>query len=207
MTDGADEDRIDLGFGGLRAEAGSHIGHFYRTDEEWRDVMIPFLTVGLKRRDKCVCLVRRGGPEESVLAGLEAQGVDTSSARSSGQLVLTNGHGEVDTLKRLLEECIDEVPGRFRFLRWAGDMTWSHAKFATSEALMEWECACNVVAGAPVVFLCQYELSRFLGTVVVDALKTHPLCIMGSGIHHNPYYEAPEDFLDQIRRREPTPLQ
>ena len=69
---------------------------------------------------------------------------------------------------------------------------------------MEWESACNVVEDAPVVFLCQYELSQFQGNVVVDALKTHPLCIMGSTIHRNPYYEDPEAFLDHIRRRVAT---
>ena len=85
-------------------------------------------------------------------------------------------------------------------------MTWSHRKMPTSETLMEWECACNVVENAPVVFLCHYELSQFLGNVVVDALKTHPLCIMGSAIHRNPYYETPKAFLDHIRQRDATPL-
>ena len=199
-------ERIALGFGDLHADAGDHIGHFYRTIDEWKELVIPFLRLGLEGDDKCVCVVSQGAPEEEVLAGLETQGIDTKSALSSGQLIVTPGRSETGEMKRLLTSSIEEIPERFRFLRWVGDMTWSHKKMPTSEALMEWESACNVVEDAPVVFLCQYELSQFLGNVVVDALKTHPLCIMGSAIHRNPYYEEPEAFLDHIRQRTATPL-
>ncbi len=198
--------RIALGFGDLHAEAGDHIGHFYRTIDEWKELVIPFFRLGLEGGDKCVCVVSEGAPEEEVLAGLEAAGIDTRSALSSGQLVVTHGYSEPGPMKDMLGSCIGEIPHRYRFLRWAGDMTWSHRKMPTSETLMEWESACNVVENAPVVFLCQYELSQFGGNVVVDAMKTHPLCIMGSGIHRNPYYEEPEAFLDHIRQRTATPL-
>ncbi len=198
--------RIALGFGDLHAEAGDHIGHFYRTIDEWKELVIPFLRLGLEEDDKCVCVVSPGAQEEQVLAGLEAEGVDTKSGLDSGQLLVTHGHSEPEPMKELLASCIGEIPKRFRFLRWVGDMTWSHRKMPTSETLMEWESACNVVENAPVVFLCQYELSQFLGNVVIDALKTHPLCIMGSTIHRNPYYESPEAFLDHIRQRDATPL-
>ncbi len=206
MDQHASPNRIALGFGDLHADAGDHIGHFYRTIEEWKELVLPFFRLGLEGDDKCVCVVSPGTPEEEVLAGLESAGIDTQSSFSSGQLVVTHGFGEIGPLKRLLASSIEEIPERFRFLRWAGDMTWSHKKMPTSEALMEWESACNVVENAPVVFLCQYELSQFDGNVVVDAMKTHPLCIMGSGIHRNPYYEEPEAFLDHIRQRTATPL-
>ncbi len=206
MEHRAATERIALGFGDLHADVGDHIGHFYRTIDEWKELVIPFFRLGLEGDDKCVCVVSQGAPEEEVLAGLEAEGIDTRSALSSGQLIVTHGYSEIGPMKRLLASSIEEIPQRFGFLRWAGDMTWSHKKMPTSETLMEWESACNVVENAPVVFLCQYELSQFLGNVVVDALKTHPLCIMGSAIHHNPYYEEPEAFLDHIRQRTATPL-
>ena len=56
------------------------------------------------------------------------------------------------------------------------------------------------------VFLCQYELTAFLGTVVMDALKTHPICIISNVIHQNPYYEKPEVYLEELRRRNSTAL-
>lgn len=65
---------------------------------------------------------------------------------------------------------------------------------------------CNTVENPAAVFLCQYELPTFLGTVVMDAMKTHPICIVSSAIHQNQYYEKPEVYLEGLRRRDPTAL-
>ena len=64
-------------------------------------------------------------------------------------------------------------------------MTWALKKLPTSETLMEWESHCNVVENPPAVFLCQYDLKVFLGTVVMDALRTHPVCILSLGQRHD----------------------
>ncbi len=80
-------------------------------------------------------------------------------------------------------------------------MTWSLSEMPTTETLMKWETECNVIDNPPALFFCQYDLTQFLGTVVLDALKTHPLCIIGSTIHQNPYYEDPEVFLEELRTR------
>ena len=69
---------------------------------------------------------------------------------------------------------------------------------------MEWETHCNVIESPRAVFLCQYDLTPFRGDVVMDALKTHPLCVVSNVIHQNPYYEKPEVFLDELRHRDST---
>ena len=71
---------------------------------------------------------------------------------------------------------------------------------------MEWEMHCNTVENPAAVFLCQYDLTTFLGTVVMDAMKTHPICIVGDVIHQNPYYENPKVYLEEIHRRDSTTL-
>ncbi len=48
MEDRASPKRIALGFGDLHADAGDHIGHFYRTIEEWKELVIPFFRLGLE---------------------------------------------------------------------------------------------------------------------------------------------------------------
>ncbi len=105
-----------------------------------------------------------------------------------------------------LGQALGEIGTRFPLLRWGGDMTWCLKKLPTTEKLMEWESHCNTIEQPPAVFLCQYELTAFLGSVVMDALKTHPLCVVSNAIHRNPYYQEPEAFLEHLRRRKPTPL-
>ena len=71
---------------------------------------------------------------------------------------------------------------------------------------MEWESHCNVIENARAVFLCQYDLATFLGNVVMDALKTHPICIVGNAIHENPFYEEPAVFLKELENRDTSTL-
>ena len=85
-------------------------------------------------------------------------------------------------------------------------MTWSFRQMADSETLKEWETMCNVVHSPQAVFLCQYDLRRFVGSVIIDALKSHPLSIIGNAVLQNPYYLDPEDFLREIRNRPSTEL-
>ena len=203
---GGHEDRVPLGFGDLYASTGDHIGHFYETSEEGKNVLISFLKTGLEARQKCVCLTSVGPLRQELQEALTATGIDVKGALASGQLVLDEGKSEPKELQDMLGKALAEIPGRFPMLRWAGVMSWALKKMPTSEKLMEWETHCNTVENPPAVFLCQYELSSFRGTVVMDALKTHPTCVISNVIHQNPYYENPGLYLEGLRRRTSTAL-
>ena len=137
---------------------------------------------------------------------MTAAGIDVESALASGQLVVDEGKSEPKELQEMLGKALEEIPGRFPLLRWAGVMSWALEKIPTTEKLMEWETHCNTVESPAAVYLCQYELGMFLGTVVMDAMKTHPICIVSNAIHQNPYYENPETYLEELRRRDSTTL-
>ncbi len=200
-------DRVDLGFGGLSASIGDHIGHLYQTREEWRTLLVGFLAAGLQTPDnKCVYFTNGGETRREIEDGLAATGVDVASMVASGQLVLGEASPTPEEMRDRLNRALAEVPERFRLVRWGGDMTWSLGKVATSEVLMEWETMCNVIEAPQAVFLCQYDLHRFVGSVIIDALRSHPLSIIGSTIHQNQYYQDPETFLTEIRSRPSTPL-
>jgi len=199
-------DRVSLGFGNLYASTGDHIGHFYRTSEEEKSVLVSFLKTGLEAREKCVCLISAGRRRQELQEALTAAGIDVESAVTSGQLVVDEGKSHPKELQDMLGKVLGEIPGRFPLLRWAGVMSWAFKKIPTTEKLMEWETHCNTVENPPAVFLCQYELPTFLGTVVMDAMKTHPICIISNVIHQNPYYEKPEVYLEELRRRGSTAL-
>ena len=77
-------------------------------------------------------------------------------------------------------------------------MTWSLKQMPSTETLMIGECACNM-KDVLAVYLCQYDLTQFMGNVTVDAMKTHPLCIIGGTIHKNPFYVPPEVYLEKVK--------
>ena len=192
---------IDLGFGGLHASIGDHIGHFYRSREEWRLLVVGFLKAGLEASEKCVYLRGSDTEVEELRSALEDAGVDTSSLIDSGQLAIGQAARDPATLELLLRETLAEIPDKHPFLRWGGDMTWSLEGMPTSAALMEWETHCNVIEEPPAVFLCQYDLSAFDGGVVMDAMRTHPVCIIGSVVHQNSLYQEPQEFLEELHSR------
>lgn len=197
---------MSLGFGQLYASVGDHIGHFYESSEEEQEVLVSFLKTGLEGRDKCVCLVGAGRRREMLLDRLRAAGIDVEAAIASDQLFVYEGSSDPETLRQILREALATIPERFSLLRWVGVMSWALGKMPTTEKLMEWETHCNTVEKPAAVFLCQYELQTFRGNVVMDALKTHPISVVGNAIHQNPYYEDPEVYLQAVRRRDPTPM-
>ena len=198
-------EREPLGFGDFYASPGDHIGHFYQTKQEQRDILSAYLKAGLDADQTCVSLHPR--PErEDLEKALAAVGIDVRGAVASGRLVLDEGQGDPKNMQAMLEDALAEVEKRSSLLRWAGDMTWSVGKMATTETLMQWETHCNVVEDPRAIFLCQYDLRRFRGDVVMDALRTHPLCVVSNVIHQNPYYEDPETLLKELRERESTTL-
>ena len=194
-------ERIALGFANLTASVGDHIGHFFQTSEEWRAVLIPFLKGGISAGHGCIYVTSPDHPRKEIKKALAEEGVEVDAVMASGQLVLAEGKTTPEEMREWLTEAIGKAEGRFPIIRWGGDMTWSLKKMPTSERLMEWESMCNVIDGPPVVFLCQYDLTQFLGDVVIDAFKTHPLCIVGTAIHQNPLYMDPEVFLREHRQR------
>ena len=146
-------------------------------------------------------MINSGLRRQGILEALAASGLDVDGSLSSGQLVLKEGTNDPDELRDGLRNAIAEIPETFSFLRWGGDMTWSLEKDLTSEKLMDWETHCNTIGEAPAVFLCQYDLKEFPGSAVMDAIRTHPTCVVNDVIHKNPFFQNPEDFLEQLSRR------
>ena len=199
-------ERIRLGFGNLHVSTSDHIAHFYRRDEEWLELAAGFFQTGLQSGDKCVCVIRPGSREGALKQRLSDDGAPVEAALASGQFMLFEGRDDPSLMQDELATVLADVPGRYPLLRWAGDMSWSLQQLPTSEKLMEWESHCNTVENPPAVFLCQYDLRAFLGSVVMDAMRTHPLCVVGDAIHQNPYYQRPEEFLAEMSQRSPTAL-
>lgn len=189
---------IPLGFGELYAASGDHIAHFYSSRQEWRDVLLGFLGAGLTEGDKCVYFMKAGFESDNVHQALEDADVGIKDAIVTGQMMFHEGANDPQGMQTMLADALKQVPGKYPRLRWGGDMTWSLNKCST-EQLMTWETHCNGFERSPVVFLCQYELKSFSGSVVMDAMKTHPVCIVGNAIRRNPYYMEPARFLEELR--------
>jgi hypothetical protein len=58
-----------------------------------------------------------------------------------------------------------------------------------------------VVAKYDDAVICAYDLPKFGASVVMDALRTHPMVIIGALLHENPLFVPPDRFLLELRER------
>jgi hypothetical protein len=49
--------------------------------------------------------------------------------------------------------------------------------------------------------ICTYDLTKFGASVVMDALRTHPVVIIGGLLQENPFFVPPDQLLLEIRER------
>jgi hypothetical protein len=49
--------------------------------------------------------------------------------------------------------------------------------------------------------ICAYDLTKFSASVMMDALRTHPVVIIGGLLHENPFFVHPGQLLAEIRER------
>jgi hypothetical protein len=49
--------------------------------------------------------------------------------------------------------------------------------------------------------ICAYDLSKFGASVVIDAMRTHPVVLIGGLLQENPFFVPPDKFLLELRER------
>jgi hypothetical protein len=81
-------------------------------------------------------------------------------------------------------------------------MEWALLDKQGVEDLLEYETRVNYVTPKyDNIVICAYDLSKFSANVVIDAMRTHPVVIVGGLMHENPFFVPPEQFLREIKER------
>lgn len=198
----SDSPRVPLGFGGITASIGDHIAHFYRGSNQRFNVLGPYVAEGLRNGDKCV-VIASPDVAAQLCEWLTAQGLNADEACEAMQLLLHQGEATIGDMRSMVNRIESEsLKAGHKFVRWAGDMGWALAgKFSVSE-MLRWEAAYDQYSvGWQMFALCQYDLTQFGGDVIVDALRSHPFCIMEEAVVSNPFHVSPETLLQELSDR------
>src|SRR4030043_2108146 len=119
----------------------------YESPEEWRAAAVPFISIGLKRGEKCIYIVDTSTADE-IRKYLSEEGVDVASAEKTGQLSILHeteaytleGSFDPDRMIALLiSETEKAVSEGYPALRTTGEMTWVLRGHPGSERLLEYE--------------------------------------------------------------------
>jgi hypothetical protein len=196
--------------GGSALGRHRHICAFFNSIDEQHRVLRPFIKDGFDHGDKAFHLVN---PErrEDHLRRLGEAGIDVDGAMGTGQLEvrpwqegpLRDGRFDQDAWLTSFEQVLQSGPAAgFAQTRFLADMEWALVDLPGVDDLIEFESLVNyVILKHDDAVICAYDLSKFGASVVMDALRTHPVVIMGGLLQENPFFVPPDQFLLEIRER------
>lgn len=187
---------------------GSHICSLYRTEEERNNIAIPFVQEGIRDGASCRYVVD-DQTAEHLRRSLAASGANVTALEASGQLKILTA---ADTYLRkdafnyhemisFWDTVVDDLrSSNLPYSRCTGETTFLRQSSPGLETFLQYEAELNnYVPNVPLVVLCQYNITKFSGDLIVGVLQTHPYAVMGGVLIRNPYYIPPEQFLAQHR--------
>ena len=194
---------------GVVFRPGDHVCAFYRGSKGRDDVLVTYLSEGMRQGQRCVCYLDAVGDDVVVddlrtrLRRTEPGATDRSpDIVDFSQSYLRNGRFSetewLDVVRTSADGGAEGVP----VIRAAGEMSWSlRSNCPGVEAWSSYEARINLLHTECHIFLCLYDVERFGGDAIIDVLRTHPKVITDNVLTDNPYYVAPEQFLAEGRVR------
>jgi MEDS: MEthanogen/methylotroph, DcmR Sensory domain len=174
-------------------------------------VLRSFITAGFERGDRTFHLVDPERRDEHLRRLAEA-GIDVDEAMGTGQLEVRpweDGPLHGDRFDRELwlasfEEVLQAGPSAgYAQTRYVAQMDWALVDLPGVEDLIEFETRVNyVVPKYEDTVICVYDLSKFRASVVISALRTHPVVIIGGLLQQNPFFVPPDQLLVELRERQ-----
>lgn len=190
--------------------AKRHVCAFFHSREEEYAVLIPFIKEGFERGEKAVHVLESSLREEH-RKRLTEGGIDVVAGEESGRLELLNsadvylrdGHFDQDRMLASVQELLDRGKREgFKQTRFVARMDWALEGRPNLDDLAAYEAQLNwVLRRYDDPIICTYDLAKFGGDVVVDAMRTHPMIIIDGVLQENPYFVPPNEFLWRTRQR------
>ena len=196
---------------GENLDEGMHICTFFRSSAEKYRVLMPFIREGMEQGDRACHVVNPSLRSEHAQRIAEA-GIDAARAEVEGQLEIIGwdeayvrgGSFNLSAMLSLLPVLLNAGRTRgFPITRFIADMAWLLNDPGALDHLLEFECRLNLaLPKAGDIVICAYDLDKFGAAMVIDALRTHPIVLIGGIVQRNPFYVLPEELLKEMNERE-----
>jgi hypothetical protein len=189
-------DKIALGITDDEVPLGSHLIHFWHTDDEF-ERGVRFLELGIADESQCCVLFGHNEANQRVLEILRTRGYDLARVLQEGRLVILRRESSAsETLAEIDAAFSDAVAKGATAIRYLGNLGKGHAQLPGrgADEVVELESGATALAlRYPCVIVCMYDVNTVSGRLVLDGgFGTHPLAVCRDALRHNPYY-ATED--------------
>jgi PAS domain S-box-containing protein len=185
----------------LNLKNGDHLCLFYDKDPaEQMPALVPFIQDGLAKDEQFIYIADDQTVDE-LAARLHVSGINVGQEVDRGALKLWTrqewrqpGNLSSEKKSRQVKDFIEKATSAgFKGIRFAVEMTWTLGPDIGVSELEHWEASINNIfnSGFAGRIVCQYNRSRLSPEVMLVALHTHPLAILGTHVYPNWFYEAP----------------
>jgi hypothetical protein len=189
---------VSLGFTPDRYPQGAHICHLFADAAERLRIGMSFAKGGLDEGERVEYFADTDAGEPLKAAFLQ-MGLDvdawpapaTLTPHRAMDVYCPDGGFKAETTWARLGEIeaaarASEAAGA----RVIGEMTWALRGASGCDQLIVYEAGINtLVQTQPLTVLCQYDLSRFDGATIFEAIRVHPLLVIRDRLMPNPYYD------------------
>ena len=180
---------------------GDHLCLFYERDPgEQMPALVPFIHDGLCKDEQFI-YIADDQTVDDLANRLEQAGINVSQQGQRGRLKLWTRQewrqpGDLASDKKAAQVRSFIAAARnagFKGVRFAVEMTWALGPDISADLLGHWEATINTLftPDFPGRIVCQYNCARLAPDVLLAALQTHPLAILGEDVCPNLFYEAP----------------
>jgi hypothetical protein len=184
--------KIALGITDDEVPLGSHLIHFWHTDDEFKRG-VRFLELGIADESQYCVLFGHDEANQRVLEILRASGCDLARILRDGRLVILRRESSASgTLSKIDAAFSDAVDKGATAIRYLGNLGMGQAPLPGrgADEVVELESGATVLANRyPSVIVCMYDINTVSGRLVLDGgFGTHPLAVCRGALRHNPYY-------------------
>ena len=186
--------KIALGITDDEVPLGSHLIHFWHTDDEFARG-VRFLELGIADESQYCVLFGHDEANQRVLGILGKTGYDLDRILQQGRLVILRRESSASvTLVNIGAAFSDAVRKGATAIRYLGNLGMGQAPLPGrgADEVVELESGATALAlRYPCVIVCMYDTNTVSGRLVLDGgFGAHPLAVCRGALRHNPYYET-----------------
>jgi hypothetical protein len=195
---------------GHRLDNATHICAFFDSEKEEYDCLLPYFAEGLEQGEQVVT-IRDAKQHRGHLERLREGKLPVDQAMASSQLKLMASEEtylkdecfEVERMFSMLRDALESGEKDFKRVRTCGEMSWALRNLSGTDQLMEYEARVNqLLPQHDCTLMCVYDVNKFSGRVLLDALSTHPHVIVNGKLVKNQYFVPPVEYLTgRLNRR------
>jgi MEDS: MEthanogen/methylotroph, DcmR Sensory domain len=194
--------QIPSAFWEERFDTGIHVCQLFSDEEDRLESMTSYMASGIEAGQKCRCCTFDDA-QPALGAYFQSSGLSLDDACACGQLSfveadrvwLADGRFDPELLLSRLTDFRDSADGEgWRGVRIIAEISPAIPEMPGGGRLIEFEVEVNrLFHNRPMSMVCQYDLRRFNGAILMDVLRVHPFIMIRGSVMPNPFYLPADD--------------